>query len=94
MEQFKAKTVPVKAGGMKINFGKGFTISGVTGIIHSGYREIVASVAGNTLSITGSGLNILRLDVESGEADIGGSLYSLKYTKGMSGASFFKRLLK
>lgn len=94
MEQVKAKTGAVKAGGIKVSFGKGFTISGVSNIVHSGDKEIVAVVAGNTMTICGEGLNILRLDVESGEAEVSGSLYSLKYSKGVSGASFLKKLLK
>lgn len=77
-----------------INFDKDIIIQGVSNIIESNESEIVMTMPGNTLTLSGEKFNIDIFDVSKNYAQISGSLSNLHYSKGREKLSFLKRIIK
>lgn len=79
---------------LTIDFGQQFVIKGVTGIVESTDKSLVAYLGENTLSISGDNLNLVHLDVEQKHAVVSGIVSVVKYNRGKSKLSLLKKLVK
>lgn len=69
-------------------------ISGVEKVFEAHQTKIQLQVSGSVLMITGQNLNITRLDVESGNVDIDGSVEELKFSNSQQKTNFLKKMFK
>lgn len=77
-----------------IDFDSSITVNGITNMIESDDKQIVAALGDRTLIITGEKLTVVNLDTVRYTCTISGSLATLKYIKGKQKVSFFKRVFK
>ena len=85
-------TKPQKS--VTIEFDSSIVINGITNMIESDDKQIIAALGEKTLIITGEKLNVLSLDTARYTCTVSGSLLTLKYVKGRQKVSFFKRIFK
>lgn len=79
-----------KNSSISIIFGKGFTVSGVTGVILGTDRELVLKTAGGTLKLRGENFDVTKVDMETGAVEAKGSVKALFCGK----TSIAKRLFR
>lgn len=79
-----------KTASVSIIFNKGFTVSGVTGVISGTDRELVLKTEGGTLKLRGENFDVNKVDLETGVVEVKGSLLSLVRGK----SSLAKRLFR
>jgi hypothetical protein len=77
-----------------IDFDSNIVINGITNMIESDDKQIVATLGDKTLIITGEKLNVTSLDTARYVCTVSGSLITLKYVKGRQKTSLFKRIFK
>lgn len=70
------------------------TVTGVEKVFETNENKVQLKVSDSNLLITGEGLNIARLDVESGVVQIDGLVNELKYQTGENKGNFFKKIFK
>lgn len=70
------------------------TITGVEKVYETNENKIQLKVSNSNLLINGEGLNISRLDVETGVVQINGIINELKYTTAESKGNIFKKIFK
>ncbi|MDE5549198.1 MAG: YabP/YqfC family sporulation protein [Clostridia bacterium] len=85
-------TKPQKS--ITIDFDSSIVINGITNMIESDDKQIIAALGDKTLIITGEKLNVVSLDTARYTCSVSGSLLTLKYVKGRQKVSFFKRIFK
>ncbi|MBR2467475.1 MAG: YabP/YqfC family sporulation protein [Clostridia bacterium] len=69
-------------------------VSGVEKAISSNSESIVLQVSGSKMYLTGSGLHIDRLDVESGVVEAQGEFDSFRFGDSKSKGNFFRRMFR
>lgn len=79
-----------KTASVSIIFNKGFTVSGVTGVISGTDRELVLKTEGGTLKLRGENFDVNKVDMETGAVEVKGSVLSLIRGK----TSLAKRLFR
>ena len=70
------------------------TVSGVSDVDSFDDTTVTAYTAQGELVVTGSGLHILRLDLESGSFSLEGHIDTLQYRDATPKGSFFGRLFR
>ena len=70
------------------------TITGVEKVYETNENKVQLKVSNSNLLINGEGLNISRLDVETGVVQINGKINELKYTTAESKGNIFKKIFK
>ena len=70
------------------------TITGVEKVYETNENKVQLKVTNSNLIISGEGLNIARLDVESGVVQVDGNINELKYLSGENKGNFFKKIFK
>lgn len=70
------------------------TITGVEKVYETNEVKVQLRVSKSNLLITGEGLNISRLDVETGVIQINGTINELKYTTAETKGNIFKKIFK
>ncbi len=70
------------------------TLTGVNDVESFDERCIVAYTDYGQLTIQGTGLNITKLSVESGDLSLEGNILSLNYTDNRPAENIFKRLFR
>ncbi|MDE6189689.1 MAG: hypothetical protein K2G37_05340 [Clostridia bacterium] len=85
-------TKPQKS--VSIDFDSSITINGITNMIESDDKQIVASLGDRTLVITGEKLTVVNLDTARFTCTVSGNLTTLKYEKGKQKVSFLKKIFK
>ena len=70
------------------------TITGVEKVYETNESKVQLKVTNSNLIISGEGLNIARLDVESGVVQVDGVVNELKYLSGDNKGNFFKKIFK
>lgn len=70
------------------------TLTGVEKVFETNENKVQVRVSGSNLLINGEGLNIARLDVETGVIQINGLVNELKYTTGETKTNLFKKIFK
>lgn len=70
------------------------TISGVEKVFESNPQKLQLQVAGDIVQVTGSDLNVTRLDTATGVLELGGRIDSIKYSGTMERGSLLKRIFK
>ena len=73
---------------------KVLSITGVEKVYETNENKLQLKVAGSNLLITGEGLNISRLDVETGVVQLNGIINELKYYTSDNKGNIFKKLFK
>ena len=73
---------------------KTLTLTGVEKVFETNENKVQVKVSGSNLLITGEGLNISRLDVETGVIEIQGIINELKYNIGETKTNLFKKIFK
>ena len=68
------------------------SVSGVLDVLDFNEQNINLSTTGGMLSITGEGLHIERLSLESGEVSAQGTVSGLNYSDNVPSGGFFSRL--
>lgn len=79
-----------KTASVSIIFNKGFTVSGVTGVISGTDRELVLKTEGGTLKLRGENFDVNKVDMETGAVEAKGSVKALSCGK----TSIAKRLFR
>ena len=79
-----------KTASVSIIFNKGFTVSGVTGVISGTDRELVLKTEGGTLKLRGENFDVNKVDLDAGTVEVKGSVLSLIRGK----TSLAKRLFR
>lgn len=79
-----------KMASVSIIFNKGFTVSGVTGVISGTDRELVLKTEGGTLKLRGENFDVNKVDMETGAVEAKGSVKALSCGK----TSIAKRLFR
>lgn len=79
-----------KTASVSIIFNKGFTVSGVTGVITGTDRELVLKTEGGTLKLRGENFDVNKVDMETGAVEAKGSVKALSCGK----TSIAKRLFR
>lgn len=77
-----------------LNNRKVLNVTGVEKVFETNETKLQLKVAGSNLLITGSSLNITRLDVEAGVVQVEGVINELKYTNVGEKGNIFKKLFK
>lgn len=70
------------------------TVSGVEKVFESNPQKLQLKVAGDIMQITGSNLNVTRLDTATGVLELGGKVDCIKYSGTMDKGSLLKRIFK
>lgn len=70
------------------------TVSGVEKVFESNPQKLQLKVAGDIMQITGSDLNVTRLDTTSGVLELGGKIDCIKYSGSLDKGSLLKRIFK
>lgn len=73
---------------------KSLTATGVSNVDSFDEQTIVAYTDLGELTIKGKGLNISRLNIETGELDVTGEISSLTYSENQSSGGLFSRLFR
>lgn len=95
MTQLTANVTTKSAKYVNIDFDKCMTsISGITAMIESNDKQIVANMGDMSITITGEKLEVVSLDTANNTCSVGGRVNSLKYAKGAKKQSFIKRIFK
>ena len=79
-----------KTASVSIIFNKGFTVSGVTGVISGTDRELVLKTEGGTLKLRGENFDVNKVDLDAGTVEVKGSVKALSCGK----TSIAKRLFR
>lgn len=79
---------------ISVDFDNNIIIKGITNMIESDEKQIIANLGDHSLIITGARLCVHSLDIEHYSCVISGSLHTLKYVKGAKKQSFIKKLFK
>ena len=70
------------------------TLTGVEKVFETNENKVQVKVSGSNLLINGEGLNISRLDVETGLIEIEGLINDFKYTTRETKTNLFKKIFK
>ena len=70
------------------------TLSGVTDVAKYDESAVTVCIEGGTLTVTGDGLQIVRLDVESGDMVLDGRVDGLTYAVSTGRGGIFGRLFR
>ena len=70
------------------------TLTGVEKVFEANQTKVQFQVAGSILSVTGQNLNIIKLDVESGEVHVDGVVDEIKFSQTQQKTNFFKKMFK
>ena len=73
---------------------KKLTLIGATKVISSTNTQAVVEVGGCNVVITGSDIEVVKLNLENKEVVFSGTINSLKYTQKVEKTNVFKRLFK
>ena len=73
---------------------KKLVVKGATKIISSTDSQAVVELSENTIIITGSSLEITKLNLEEQEVNFSGTINSIKYTQKAEKKSLLKRIFK
>lgn len=70
------------------------TMTGVEKVFEANENKVQLCAAGDNICVTGTGLNVTRLDVENGLLEVMGVVGEIKYTAINTKQGFLKRLFK
>lgn len=70
------------------------TIIGATKVLSVTATQAVVEVENSCLVISGSGLEVVKLDLECRTVELSGEIRNLKYTQKQEKVNLFKRLFK
>ena len=73
---------------------KNLVLTGATKIVSSTDTQAVVELSENTLIITGSSLEITKLNLDNQEVSFTGTINSVKFSQKAEKKSLFKRLFK
>lgn len=73
---------------------KNLNISGITKVIEISEENISVQVDNSVLNIAGEGMEVKKLDVESGNLEVEGLINSIKYIDKKEKISLIKRIFK
>lgn len=73
---------------------KQFSITGVQKVVSVKENEIVLKVANSGFVLSGTSLQVTKLEVASGIMEVSGLIDSMRYTTASNKQNFFKRILK
>ncbi len=79
---------------VNIDFDSKIIINGITNMVESDDKQIIAALSDRTLVITGEKLTVVSLDTERCVCTVSGAVYGLKYVKGKEKQSVFKKIFK
>ncbi len=80
---------------VNIDFDKNTVyISGITAMIESDDKQILANMGDTNLTLCGEKLEIISLDTAGNLCTVSGRVNSLKYSKGAKKQSLIKRIFK
>lgn len=80
---------------VNIDFDNGkMTICGITSMVESDDKQIVANMGDRSIVITGEKLQIVSLDTAHNECSVTGAVESIKYSKGTKKRPLLKRIFK
>lgn len=92
--KLKQQSPPLAAHKLELDHLHGVSMTGVIAVPTFTDKSVIVKLKDETLTITGTGLEIKVLDVENGKLTILGSINMLKYSSAQTPTSFFKRILK
>ncbi len=70
------------------------SITGVEKVYETTTRGVQLKVAGSNMCISGEGLNISKLDVETGNIQIDGLINEIKYSSAQNKENIFKKIFR
>lgn len=70
------------------------TVSGVEKVFESSPQKLQLQVAGDIMQISGTDLNVTRLDTSSGVLELGGKVDFIKYSGSLEKGGLLKRIFK
>ncbi len=73
---------------------KQITIKGATKVLSSTQNQSVVEVEGSTLVVSGSNLEVKKLDLDNKEVVFSGNISSLKFNNKAEKQPFLKRIFK
>lgn len=73
---------------------KKITITGATKIISSTSNQAIVEVSNSNLIISGTNIEVIKLDLENKEVIFSGDITSLKYSKKPEKIGLIKRIFK
>jgi sporulation protein YabP len=73
---------------------KNLTITGIKNVIAVSNSNISLNLDSSALQILGEGMEVKKLDVESGLLEVEGKITSIKYMNSKEKIGFFKRIFK
>ena len=90
----KTPKIPKSSHKIELDHLHSMTVTGVSDVPTFTDRSVTVKLAGETLHISGQGLSIKNLDVESGKLQIEGRVDALKYVAQTSPGSLAKRIFR
>ncbi len=78
----------------EIDFGKGANLTGITALVRSDDKKVVASVPGGTLTLEGDGLVVDSLDADAGSAAVSGDVKSVRKSSSRDAKTALSKLFK
>ncbi len=73
---------------------KKLTIKGATKVISSTDSQAVVEIGGTNVVVTGSNIEVTKLDLDNKEVCFSGNINGLKYTQKADKTPLYKRLFK
>lgn len=87
----QTKKLPASA---QVEFGKGVSLGGVTQVISSTDKTFIARAGESVLTVQGEGLTPRLIDVEKNTAVLGGKVFAVSQSNGMTPKGFFAKLFR
>ncbi|MEG1499453.1 MAG: YabP/YqfC family sporulation protein [Clostridia bacterium] len=73
---------------------KQLSITGISKVQSISDKQILLETCGHTLQVLGSGMEVKKLDVESGELEVEGEIDCMKYLGAKQKGGLLKRIFK
>lgn len=70
------------------------SMTGIVKVEAMSNSQFIARLATNRISILGDNIEVIRLNVEAGEAELDGKITTIKYSNPANITPFFKRIFK
>lgn len=95
MTQITTNVTTNTAKSVNIDFdNNNIIINGITSMVESDEKQIIANMGDRSLIITGARLQVVSLDTAHNVCTLSGNLYTFKYIKGAKKQSLIKKLFK
>lgn len=79
---------------LNLELRKLLTLTGVTEVISSDEKQVILNTTGGRLKVLGTSLSIGKLNVETGELALSGSINLLEYKDVKNKGDFFSSMFK